>query len=188
MPRSAGKLGQRGTFLKLGLRRAQAISLVNTAIVLDLGSAQGQPGVKSAVITLGAVAPTIIHATEAEAYLAGKELTDECIARAAELAAGAARPIDDIRSSAAYRKAMVRVLVMRGAAVPAGWTGTIPGARISGAVVGKRLPRSIASSLNTKDLHRLIHFPFIPGSTGKNILSPADMKNPCCGCCGKKPG
>jgi len=110
----AGCFGQRGTFLKLGLRRAQAISLVNTAIILDLGSVQSQPGIKSAVITLGAVAPTIVHATEAEAFLAGKELTDTCIARAAELAAGAARPIDDIRGSAAYRKAMVRVLVMRG--------------------------------------------------------------------------
>jgi carbon-monoxide dehydrogenase medium subunit len=104
------KTGQRGTFLKLGLRRAQAISLVNTAVVLTLDSSR----VKSAVITLGAVAPTIIHAPEAETYLAGKELTDEVIACAAELAAGASRPIDDIRGSAAYRKAMVRVLVMRG--------------------------------------------------------------------------
>ena len=109
----AGNSGQRGTFLKLGLRRAQAISLVNTAIILDLGPAGSQSAVKSAVITLGAVAPTIIHAAEAEAFLAGKQLTDECIARAAELAAEAARPIDDIRGSAAYRKAMVRVLVSR---------------------------------------------------------------------------
>ncbi len=70
--------------------------------------------VRSAVITLGAVAPTIIHAPEAEAYLAGKELTDEVIARAAELASAASRPIDDIRGSAAYRKAMVNVLVKRG--------------------------------------------------------------------------
>ena len=104
------KTGQRGTFLKLGLRHAQAISLVNTAIVLTLNSSR----VGSAIITLGAVAPTIIHAPEAEGYLAGKELTDEVIAQAAELAAGASRPIDDIRGSAAYRKAMVRVLVMRG--------------------------------------------------------------------------
>jgi xanthine dehydrogenase iron-sulfur cluster and FAD-binding subunit A len=101
---------QRGTFLKLGLRRAQAISLVNTAIILDLHSDR----VQSAVITLGAVAPTIVHAPEAEAYLAGKELTDEVITRTAELASAASRPIDDIRGSAAYRKAMVNVLVKRG--------------------------------------------------------------------------
>jgi len=106
----AGGLSQRGTFLKLGLRRAQAVSLVNVAVVLTIDSSR----VKSAVITLGAVAPTIIHAPEAEAWLAGKELTEEVIARAAELAAGASRPIDDLRGSAAYRKAMVRVLVMRG--------------------------------------------------------------------------
>ena len=104
------KGNQRGTFLKLGLRRAQAISLVNVAIVLDLGPAT----VKSAVITLGAVAPTIIHASEAESYLAGKELSEQTIQRAAELAAQASRPIDDIRGSAAYRKAMIGVLVGRG--------------------------------------------------------------------------
>lgn len=103
------KANQRGTFLKLGLRRAQAISLVNAAVVLtgDL------PRLRSAVITLGAVAPIIVHAPEAEAYLAGKDLSGEVIARAAELAAGAARPIDDLRGSAAYRREMTRVLVKR---------------------------------------------------------------------------
>ena len=104
------KTGQRGTFLKLGLRRAQAISLVNVAIVLTLDSHY----VKYAVITLGAVAPTIIHAPAAEAYLVDKDLTDEVITHTAELAAGASQPINDLRGSAAYRKAMVRVLVMRG--------------------------------------------------------------------------
>ena len=79
------KASQRGTFLKLGLRRAQAISLVNAAILLDLGVDQ----VISAVITLGAVAPTIIHAPEAEAYLASRKLTDDVIDRTAELAAAA---------------------------------------------------------------------------------------------------
>ncbi len=101
---------QRGTFLKLGLRRVQAISVVNAAVVLDLDA----DTVKSAIITLGAVAPTIIRAPEAEAYLTGKEPTDEVLAHSGELAAEAARPIDDIRGSAAYRKAMVRVLVTRG--------------------------------------------------------------------------
>jgi xanthine dehydrogenase iron-sulfur cluster and FAD-binding subunit A len=104
------KQGQRGTFLKLGLRRAQAISLVNTAIILEFEPA----GVRSAVITLGAVAPTIVHAPEAEAYLVNQTLTDDVIARASKLASDASHPIDDIRGSAAYRKAMVSVLVRRG--------------------------------------------------------------------------
>jgi xanthine dehydrogenase iron-sulfur cluster and FAD-binding subunit A len=103
------KAGQRGTFLKLGLRRAQAISLVNVAVVLTLDGLR----VTTAVITLGAVAPTIIHAPDAEAYLNGRELTDAAITQTAELAAASAKPIDDIRGSATYRKEMVRVLVMR---------------------------------------------------------------------------
>jgi carbon-monoxide dehydrogenase medium subunit len=105
----AMKAGARGTFLKLGLRQAQAISVVNTAVILEL---DGEV-VRSAAITLGSVAPTILHALQAEQHLQGKVLSDEIIAQAAELAMKAAHPIDDIRGSAAYRRAMVRVLVMR---------------------------------------------------------------------------
>jgi len=101
---------QRGTFIKVALRRAQAISVVNLAIVLDLDLTR----VKSASLTLGAVAPTIIHAKEAESYLEGKELTEEVIDKVAQLAMQAATPIDDIRGSAAYRREMVRVNTQRG--------------------------------------------------------------------------
>ncbi len=99
-----------GTFLKLGLRRAQAISVV------DAGGHFGyrRRCVKSASITLGAVAAAITHAAEAEKYLAGKQLSDEVFEEAARLAMAAARPIDDIRGSAAYRRAMVRVCTLRG--------------------------------------------------------------------------
>ncbi len=100
----------RGVFYKLALRRAQAISVINVAVILDFE----MDTVKSAVITLGAVAPTIIHAPEAEAYLTGKKLTDEIIAEAARLTMNASRPIDDIRGSAAYRREMVRVCTLRG--------------------------------------------------------------------------
>ncbi len=101
---------QRGTFVKVALRRAQAISVVNLSIILTLDS----DTIKQAVITLGAVAPKIIHAMQAETYLVGKTLTDEVIAKTAELTRDAATPIDDIRGSADYRREMVRVFTIRG--------------------------------------------------------------------------
>lgn len=113
----AMKSNQRGMFIKLGLRRAQAISVVNTAVILTLengSKGSDQPGgVLGAAITLGSVAPTIIHAEAAEALLSGGKLDGATITQAAELAMQAARPIDDIRGSAAYRREMVRVCVSR---------------------------------------------------------------------------
>lgn len=103
---------QHGTFIKLALRRAQAISLVNAAIILNLKAATRT--VQSAVITLGAVTPIIVHAEEAEKFLTNKKLNEKNIAQAAELAVQAAHPIDDVRGSAAYRSEMVRVITARG--------------------------------------------------------------------------
>ncbi len=100
----------RGIFIKNALRRAQAISVINIAICLGIEDGV----VTGAAITLGAVAPTIIHAVDAEAYLAGKELTEEVITAAAEKAGAAARPIDDVRSSAEYRRSVVQGLTARG--------------------------------------------------------------------------
>ena len=112
---------ERGTFLKLGLRQAQAISVVNVAAAVDFAGGTRDQGlgpspsslVTRARIALGSVAPTIVRAGEAETYLAGKELTDEVIERAAELTASAARPISDVRGGADYRRDMVRVLTAR---------------------------------------------------------------------------
>jgi carbon-monoxide dehydrogenase medium subunit len=116
------KPSERGTFLKFGLRQAQAISVVNVAVVVDWNDHSEAralqsviPGtadrvVRKARIALGAVAPTILRVSEAEAFLAGRALTDEVITQAAELAAQAAQPISDVRASAEYRGALVRAL------------------------------------------------------------------------------
>jgi xanthine dehydrogenase iron-sulfur cluster and FAD-binding subunit A len=108
----AMQVHQRGIFVKLGLRRAQAISLVDVAALVTYapdGQQGGERYVEKAAITLGSVAPTIVHATQAEAYLAGRALREETIAQVAVLAQEAATPIDDVRSSKDYRKEMVRV-------------------------------------------------------------------------------
>ena len=101
---------QRGVFLKLGLRRAQAISVVDVAAVLSRDCSER---VSEARITLGSVAATIIRVPAAEQYLLGRQLTGETIARAGRLAAETATPIDDVRGSAEYRSEMVKILVVR---------------------------------------------------------------------------
>jgi carbon-monoxide dehydrogenase medium subunit len=105
-----------GTFIKLGLRRAQAISVVNVAVILGFRNSQSafrNSEIESAWITLGSVAPTIVAADEAQQFLVGETLEEHIIDEAAQLALKAARPIDDIRGTAAYRREMVRVLVSR---------------------------------------------------------------------------
>ncbi len=100
---------ERGIFLKLGLRRAQAISVVDAAVVLAF---DGEV-ITRATITLGSVAPTIYEATVAQNALIGRKLTTETIAEVSRLAAAAVSPIDDVRGTAVYRSEMVRVLVSR---------------------------------------------------------------------------
>ena len=143
---------QHGEYLKLGLRKAQAISLVNMAVLLGLDEGK----ITSASITLGAVAPTIIHASSAEDFLVGKELSENIIDKAADLAKQAARPIDDIRSSADYRQEITRVLVKRGLT------------HIMAGEEGARLPDSpvlLVSKDTDKDKPVLDDKPLIPGKT-----------------------
>lgn len=100
---------RRGMFLKLGLRAAQAISVVHAALVVELDGDE----VVDARVALGSVAPTVVRSPEAEAVLVGARLDAPSIAEAARLAAASVEPIDDLRATAAYRRHMVAVTVRR---------------------------------------------------------------------------
>jgi xanthine dehydrogenase iron-sulfur cluster and FAD-binding subunit A len=106
---------QRAMFLKLGLRRAQAISVVNAALLLRGSTSEDDSfQIETAVIALGCVAPTIVRCTDAESFLAGKVLDTATIANASALVQQSIRPIDDIRGSAQYRRQAAQALVTRG--------------------------------------------------------------------------
>lgn len=104
------KVTQCGSFMKQALRRTQAIAVLNCCVLLDMADGV----IQKAVITMGSVAPTIIHAKEAEAFLEGKMLEDEVIREAGRLAAEATKPISDVRASDEYRLYMMQILVEGG--------------------------------------------------------------------------
>ncbi|HVU67964.1 MAG TPA: FAD binding domain-containing protein [Ktedonobacteraceae bacterium] len=90
---------RRGVFLKLGLRRAQAISVVNVALLLTFAG----DVVRQARIALGCVAPTVVRAGHVEDFLIGKRLEPAICQEAAQLISRDCSPIDDVRASASYR-------------------------------------------------------------------------------------
>ncbi|OGO25382.1 MAG: hypothetical protein A2144_09505 [Chloroflexi bacterium RBG_16_50_9] len=68
---------------------------------------------KEVKIALAAVAPTPIRARQAEEILKGKKPDAKLLEEAGKMASTEARPIDDIRASADYRRKLVKVLVKR---------------------------------------------------------------------------
>ncbi|NMC68932.1 MAG: xanthine dehydrogenase family protein subunit M [Myxococcales bacterium] len=99
-------------YLKLGQRRALACAKVSLAF-----RARSTAGVLRDVrIACGAVAPTVIRAREAERALEGTLPTADAIGRACAALARDIRPIDDVRSTAAWRLAACAELLRR--AVP----------------------------------------------------------------------
>ncbi len=64
-------------------------------------------------VALTAVAPVCLRVPESERLLADQPASAEVVARAGEAAAAASSPIDDVRASAVYRRAMVSVITRR---------------------------------------------------------------------------
>lgn len=108
----------RSVYVKLGLRRAQAISVVHLAVAVRLAPSAGRSIVAEARLALGSVAPVIVRASGAEAALIGVDIDDDlefaaATERAAALAASSIRPIDDVRSPAWYRSIQVEEMTRR---------------------------------------------------------------------------
>ena len=104
-------LGKPTAFLKFGLRKGQALALVNVA-----ASAWIDPERQVFVeprIALGAVAPTVIRTPKAEAWLEGRRADQQAMAEAGRIAAAEAKPISDFRASAGYRRDLIQVLTAR---------------------------------------------------------------------------
>jgi CO/xanthine dehydrogenase FAD-binding subunit len=100
-------------YMKLGLREANAISIVDAAIWASIEEKTWK--VIDSRIALGAVAPTIVRARKAEAILRESSLDqEEALWGAAEAASDEAKPIDDLRGSAVYRRDMIAAMIFEG--------------------------------------------------------------------------
>ncbi|MDA8202770.1 MAG: FAD binding domain-containing protein [Chloroflexi bacterium] len=107
-----------GSFSKVGTRNAMVIAIAGLCLQLD----EAARGVR---VALGSVGPTILRAPEAETFAAGildevgawsdrgARVPEEAIARFGELVSAAARPIDDVRGTGAYRRHACAVLATR---------------------------------------------------------------------------
>jgi CO/xanthine dehydrogenase FAD-binding subunit len=113
IPRVAGP----EQFSKIGTRNAMVIAACSFALSLD-------PAARRVGTGIGSAGPTPLVAAEAEEFLAGlldetgawedgKPLAEPALERFGELVAAAARPIDDVRSTAAYRVHALGVLARR---------------------------------------------------------------------------
>ena len=104
-------VGKPTAFLKFGLRKGQALALVNAAASFWVD--EKTHSFRDPAIALGAVAPKVIRAPNAEKYLAGRAISEEAMAEAGRIAVGEAKPISDFRASADYRRELVSVLTRR---------------------------------------------------------------------------
>lgn len=99
----------RAIWVKVGLRRAQAISVVHAALVVEIHDDR----VAAARLALGSVGPTVIMSHVFPAALLDKRLDEVTIARAAAAVAASIQPIDDVRATADYRRAVTEAVLAR---------------------------------------------------------------------------
>jgi CO/xanthine dehydrogenase FAD-binding subunit len=104
LPRSTQ--GWRHYYRKVGTRRAQAISKVCFAAAARVEAGR----IADVRIALGSVAPVVLRAVETEKALRGEKLTSTGLKQAQEVLAREIAPIDDVRSTARYRRRVAQNL------------------------------------------------------------------------------
>lgn len=100
--------GAVGKYLKLGRNKASDLSIIGLTVV-GFPDADTSSGYRMK-LALASVAPIPLVVDEVEQILSDEVITEESIAKAAQAAMDACTPIDDVRASARYRKAMVKNL------------------------------------------------------------------------------
>jgi carbon-monoxide dehydrogenase medium subunit len=108
LPMPAPRTGD--AYLRLIPRTEMDIAVAGAAVSVTLDRAGT---CTAARVAIGAVAPTALLVPAAADPLVGTTVDEQALARAADAARAAARPIDDKRGTAAYRRHVVGVLVMR---------------------------------------------------------------------------
>lgn len=104
-----GQPGAQSVYLKFGPRQAMDIAVVGLAVSMRF---EGDGKCRDARVAMASVAPIPLRAKQVEAALIG-EVTEQRIKDAAAQAALEAKPIDDLRGGAKYRKQLVSVLLKR---------------------------------------------------------------------------
>lgn len=101
---------QEGTgFVKIGKRKAMAISVINGAAYLKVENGV----ITDARVVLGSIAAKTVHIAQAEEFLIGKQPTAENFKQAGEIAASSIKPITDVRSTEEYRVDSSKIVVKR---------------------------------------------------------------------------
>lgn len=116
--------GREIRFRKVGTRRAQAISKVVLALAWRDGSHEYAPiarGWRDVRLALGSVAATPVRARTTEGVLEGRPPTPETADLAAETLARELHPIDDVRSTAEYRRLVAARVLHRLIREVGGW-------------------------------------------------------------------
>jgi carbon-monoxide dehydrogenase medium subunit len=114
LPRPAARTAD--AYLRLIPRSEMDIAVAGAGVSVTLDAAGA---CTAARVAIGAVAPTALRVPEAEQALVGSPLDEASLQRAAAAAAAAARPIDDKRGTAVYRRTVAGVLTRRAAAIAA---------------------------------------------------------------------